>query len=365
VRATTTINPSTTAPKVAYEWQIDLANRLNRDMWVCVPTVADTDFAYQWATLIHSQLNGGLRVWVEYSNELWNFDATYVQQQGAVLGLPGSTAEAKGYSFTAYKAVRAFEQFEKVFGKDSPRLVKVLCGNAANRFVERGMRSSMADTLKVNPHKVKANVFGIAPYFGGATIAAMRSNINTGVKTGVATHKEVTNQGLQLVCYEAGMDASLGDLSGDPQIYDVYKEYLDTLVKYGVNGTINQYTAVGQGWGAKQTTGQALAQAHKHRAIMDWITAHPVSIDRQEGPRTCLTPTMAPQIVRTPAVVTIRLGSTPIESARLLRMDGTVLQSRHDLTGEATFPMAGYGSGVYLLRLYGDGSTQTHTLMLR
>ena len=57
----------------AWEYAILLANTLHRDMWVNIPDQADDDYVTQLATLIHTTLNPSLHVYVEYSNEVWNY----------------------------------------------------------------------------------------------------------------------------------------------------------------------------------------------------------------------------------------------------------------------------------------------------
>ncbi len=69
-----------------------------------------------------------MEVYVEYSNETWNYgfeQADYCRQQGVALGLDGAEYRA-GFEFHVYAAIRLFERFEEVWGKDNPRLVSEL-----------------------------------------------------------------------------------------------------------------------------------------------------------------------------------------------------------------------------------------------
>ena len=73
---------------VPWEYYVLLANQLNTDVWINIPVGADDDYVTQLATLIKNGdqwtagLNANLHVYVEYSNEVWNWSfsqATYNQ----------------------------------------------------------------------------------------------------------------------------------------------------------------------------------------------------------------------------------------------------------------------------------------------
>ena len=80
---------------MAYEWMIDLCNRTQRDMWVCVPHFADEEYMYQLASLIREQLDPALKCYVEWSNETWNGmfkQAHYCNEQAKKLELSAATS---------------------------------------------------------------------------------------------------------------------------------------------------------------------------------------------------------------------------------------------------------------------------------
>ncbi len=115
---------------------IDLCNRVDRDMWVTLPDQADDDYAYQLALLIDARVAPHLKVYVEWSNETWNtiFSQTdRAYDRGNALGLDSGPWSA-AFKYHVYAAVRVFAQFERVFGVDSPRIVKVLAGHSVNTW---------------------------------------------------------------------------------------------------------------------------------------------------------------------------------------------------------------------------------------
>lgn len=57
----------------AYEYAIQIANEMGKDIWLNIPFGADDNFVRQLATLLKTSLAPGRVVYVEYSNELWNY----------------------------------------------------------------------------------------------------------------------------------------------------------------------------------------------------------------------------------------------------------------------------------------------------
>lgn len=138
------------AEPVAFEWQIDLCNRSMKDYWVNIPHAADADYIDKLARLIHDKLDSKLRVYIEWSNEVWNGtfpQRDYAQSRGEELGLSG---DDKAAAYLVYQSVRAFEAFEAVFGANSPRVVKVIAGQAAWTGPCEAHLKALGDS-KINP----------------------------------------------------------------------------------------------------------------------------------------------------------------------------------------------------------------------
>ena len=264
---------------VAFEWQIDLCNRTKKDYWLNVPHEADAAYWTAIAKLVHASLDPSLRVYVEWSNEVWNggFPAkAYAQSKGAALGLAGSDASA---SYYVYASVRVFEAFEAVFGKGSARLVKVIAGQAAYTGPCDNHMKALADAV-VNPNGTKPDVYAVAPYFSGTTLQTLSSAIAT---TAQWTRDDITcasAKGLPVVSYEGGSDSfAAGNgcttLQHDPGMHDLYTRYLDAHAAAGLKGPFMQYTHAGACWGLKEKTGDPLASSPKYQGVLDWLAAHP------------------------------------------------------------------------------------------
>src|SRR5512145_729452 len=63
---------SQTSEPIAFEWQLDLCNRALMDCWITVPIQANATFQSDLAQLAYDLLDPRLRLYVEYSNEVWN-----------------------------------------------------------------------------------------------------------------------------------------------------------------------------------------------------------------------------------------------------------------------------------------------------
>jgi hypothetical protein len=272
-----------TSEPIAYEWQFDLCNRTLKDCWITVPTGANADFQRRLAELALLQLDSRLRLYVEYANEVWNgsfpqFDT--VLARANALGLTGTEdweKVARGY---VYESVRLWESFESVFGAANPRLVKVLAGQAAWDGPCQ-IHVEALQNVAINPKRTMPTVYGIAPYFGGTSIAALSDEIPL-VRDYITSHLAcVASLSLPVIGYEGGADSYAAGGSGcielqhDPAMVSIYVQYLDTLSEAGLTGPFNQYTHVGACWGLKERTIDTLDESPKYRGVVEWLTEHP------------------------------------------------------------------------------------------
>ena len=58
---------------VAWEYAIALCNQTGKDMWINIPVAATDDYVKNLALLLKRTLNPSLHIYVEHSNEVWNF----------------------------------------------------------------------------------------------------------------------------------------------------------------------------------------------------------------------------------------------------------------------------------------------------
>lgn len=135
----------------AWEYAIRLANDTNCDMWINVPVKADDDYITKLARLIRFGSNGtnpytstqaspvfaplksNLKVYIEYSNELWNFAGGFSQNSdnqvlatakvnagGSPLNYDGTTdAYTWARRHTAFQVVKISNAFRQVWGNSN------------------------------------------------------------------------------------------------------------------------------------------------------------------------------------------------------------------------------------------------------
>jgi hypothetical protein len=284
-------------------------------MWITVPHKASDDFVRQLARLIRDNLNSSRKVYVEYSNEVWNwgFDQTnYADAQGTSLGLVGEYP-FKGntiyinawWGFYVYRSCQVARIFEQEFAGQTNRLVKVLAGQlgydnwpdyvATWGDVHPVVMQHLAGLVQpsINPNNVTFDAYALAPYWNGDNLTTMQASIPGLVEKFNEAQRAITNHGpagLKLICYEAGQDG--GNQVANAQNAGIYNVYIDALnqISAKLQGPLVHYTHVGwdsgHAWGAKQSTSSTLANSHKYRAIVDWVNSHggfpPVPIEMSD-----------------------------------------------------------------------------------
>lgn len=146
---------------VALEWMIDLCNRLDADAWFCMPHLADDDYVRRFATQVKEQLEPGRKVYIEYSNEVWNsqfaqtrYSWELAKQQG--IG-PSERPWEGGAMLYARRSVEIFRIWEDVFG-GLDRLVRVIAWQAGNTWWMDGIVLPYQDAYK------HTDAIAIAPY---------------------------------------------------------------------------------------------------------------------------------------------------------------------------------------------------------
>lgn len=293
---------------VPYEMQIQLSNETKEDLWLTVPHMADDNFVRNLAALVRQRLAPGLRVWVEYSNEVWNGGFQQFRYASEALqpryGLPNS-AQAYGR-----RSAEIFDIFSTQI-TDPKKLVRVIAGQNANSWVLD--QSLIGATVN---GQVKADVAAVAPYFlpdidklyekhqsGTVNLddvfSELRSSIDSVITSAQHNRDVAAARGLPLVAYEGGQHlvARPGDqhnnqgfvdllvnINRDPRMGDLYKYMLDKWYAAGGKTFVFPAEAATPGkwgsWGLKEN--YLDNDAVKFRAVQDYLKAlqNPADINK-------------------------------------------------------------------------------------
>jgi len=148
-----------------------IANTVGADAWVNIPALATDDYVTKAAQLLSTALDSNRKVYIEYSNEVWNYgfiQESYAQRMGNLAG------GKSGQWFTVKRSFDLFKIFETEFGGTS-RLVKVIPSQAADSDLSDTMLAFVSDPT-ANPYNMTADALAIAPYFAGAVADAIVAN---------------------------------------------------------------------------------------------------------------------------------------------------------------------------------------------
>lgn len=156
---------------VPAEVMLDLANLLGVDAWFNMPHLADDDYIRHFAALTHDTLWHDLRAYVEFSNEVWNWQfeqARWAHEQA-------QARWGEDNAWVQYYALRAAEVariWSEVYGEaDRDRLVNVI----STQTGWLGLEGYILDPPLLEQEQPAApkpasyfDAYAITGYFGGA-----------------------------------------------------------------------------------------------------------------------------------------------------------------------------------------------------
>ena len=167
------------------EVAVQLANAVLADAWLNVPVMADNNYVTQMATLVHSELGNSQKVYIEFSNEVWNgmfAQAAYATAQGQAT-FPAGKGSPFDYNRNWYgmRMAQICDTWKSVWGADAGRIVCVLAAQAANPYTATESLTCpfWASGTPCANHGIGA--VAIAPYFGGNGPAAWASQAGGGL----------------------------------------------------------------------------------------------------------------------------------------------------------------------------------------
>ncbi len=294
---------SYTTKGVPMELLVDLANRLETDLWCCMPHLADDAYVDNAAQYIKANLKH--QVWVEYSNETWNTifkQSMHAITQGRKAGFYGSTMEI-GAQYTAKRSVEIFEIWKRVFADQSERVVNVLSGFAAMPVLTEKM-------LEVDKAAQLTDVFAIAPYIPFNVPEREQNGVSASIiakwsldrlfehvehfalpeaNKAIDAHLGIAKDyGIRLVAYESGQhlvgiqggenNKKLTDLfvkaNADSRMGEIYTKNLNYWQQAGGDlicsfNSMGQWTKWGS-WGLLRNRNEDKTKSPKFSAVVAW-----------------------------------------------------------------------------------------------
>jgi hypothetical protein len=174
---------------MAYEHMVALCNATGRNMWINIPHLATADYITRLAKLIRfgsdgvnpydavnanpvfPPLNSNLKVYVEFSNEIWSSgfsfpQGNWAQEQAVEEGLATDLNDFAGRArFTARKFSDTWNIFQSVFG-GTTRLVRVAAVFTANMSYTEPFLEELGTYGTTLTPAVRPDVLAVTTYFG-------------------------------------------------------------------------------------------------------------------------------------------------------------------------------------------------------
>lgn len=281
------------------EVMIDLCNRTGVDPWFCMPHQADDEYVRRFAEQTAELLDPNRRVYIEYSNEVWNgifSQHRWAGERGLAAGLGENTWDA-AWRFYARRSAEIFAIWREAFD-DEDRLVCVLATQSANPYVTRQI-------LAVEGAADAADALGVAPYFGPAVnperaeamlamgVEGLLDHIAAETLPAAIEHMRAqqalaAEAGLELIAYEAGqhllgiggaenneqLTALLHEANAHRRMGVLYGEYYDAWAEaegelMAVFSSVSRWSKWGS-WGLMQYYDQSPAGQPKMQATLQW-----------------------------------------------------------------------------------------------
>ena len=231
-----------------WEYATALCNEVGMDMWLDIPASADDDYIRQLAQLLKAQLEPTLNVYIEHSNEIWNFGFIQYAWNKARANeeVKAGTArydfdhcgndELWGQRRHAQRVKDAVDIFATVFGKSeiNHRIRGVLAGVTADPdgFFVDGRLPGMLEYLQATGQPPKESIYAIAmpAYYGGkaasgepGTESDKADQIIAGMEAGIRQAEKERMAAVQLArhfelpgglcAYESGPDIGGGKVA--------------------------------------------------------------------------------------------------------------------------------------------------------
>jgi len=270
------------------ETMVSVANMAKVNPWFSMPWNANDEYIRNFAEYVRDNLDDNLIVYVEVSNEVWNWlykVTAQARDEGRAENLSTSDGTALLYRY-AERTGEVMDIWKSVFSTQPNRLVRVIATQNAVPWAARTVLG-YKDTAS------KVDALATAPYFSWNFSAGEREipsdfyskilpdRMDFRLDNARENKEAAAAKGLRFIAYEAGqhilgadgeaMIPVLRQIQRDSRMGDLYTRYLtkwrgdigDLMVLFSAWSTVNKYGA----WGMQEYMGQPLSEAPKFRAV--------------------------------------------------------------------------------------------------
>lgn len=370
---------------IAYEYAIDLCNRAQKNLWVNIPHLADSNYIAQMALLFHNLLNKNSKIYLEYSNEIWNFAFTQTQwiNQSSKY-YPNNWPKNELYDSTKSAAFnsgklceRAFRIWRNTWATDSSRIIRVLTCQAANSYIA-------AQNVLGCHHQYDALspswYFGLSPnqiksLDSTATstqlIDSCRINFFKNTIKNIKDHYTIAaNDHKYIVHYEGGQSITaegnskdpllnaMYDAQVNPAMYTLYDNILDSLRTWGSKLSMAYVLAGGNSiygsWGhiLKVDSVHSKLKFPKFEALLDNL---PAAVNCNSGINKSLEfNDKSFTVYPNPNSGYMRIQSevnTIIKSIQIVDMNASILYQLNSNDSEVELNLENFSAGFYVLKI--------------
>ena len=313
---------SYTTNGVPVEIMVALANKLKKDAWFNMPHQATEDYIKNFADLVKKDLDPQLKIYVEFSNEVWNWQfkqARYAMEEAKKRWGQEGNARMDWYGM---RTAQMCNIWKEVFADQKNRIICVISTQTGWKGLEKKVLNCPLWVAEGNQpcYQQGISAYAITGYFGGSlgvkknqlvvkswlnqTDGGFSSAFKQLKQGGLFTdkrqrsledtlklftyHQQVAKEkGLQLVVYEGGQhivgvkavknDSQLNnffiELNRRPEMYELYLELLNSWQQSG-GGLFMHFSDIYRpnkhgSWGALENLEQPASP--KYKALVDFI----------------------------------------------------------------------------------------------
>jgi hypothetical protein len=198
---------------VPLEVMLALANQLGKNIWVNMPHLADDAYVRAFAQAVRTGLDPALAAYVEYSNEVWNFQFAQTRWADAQAQARWGKADV-GTQFYAMRAAEMARIWSAEFAGTDGRLVNVISSQTGWLGLEENiLNAPLVVAEGARKPSESFDAYAVTGYFGGILgLEARRDQVSGWLDESLArAGAAATAQGLTGEAWQQAVEAAQYD----------------------------------------------------------------------------------------------------------------------------------------------------------